>query len=134
MPISGVHRGILAALRFARSLSTDVTAVVVDVEPQVTARVKEKWPAWGRNVPLIVLESPYRSTVGPLLAYLDEADQGEPERELAVVVLPEFVPARWWQDLLHGQTARLIKRALIYRRGQTGKDRVIVDVPYHLHR
>ncbi|UCC61545.1 MAG: APC family permease [Anaerolineae bacterium] len=134
MPISGVHRGILPALRFARSLSTDVTAVVVDVEPQVTARVKEKWSVWGQNVPLIVLESPYRSTVGPLLAYLDEADQREPEGELAVVVLPEFVPARWWQDLLHGQTARLIKRALIYRRGQTGKDRVTVDVPYHLHR
>ncbi len=65
---------------------------------------------------------------------LDEADQREPERGLAVVVLPEFVPAQWWQDLLHNQTARLIKNALIYRRGQMGKDRVIIDVPYHLYR
>ena len=119
-------------MRFARSLSKDVTAVVVDVEPQVTARVREKWPVWGHAVPLVVLESPYRSTIGPLLAYLDEVDQREPERGLAVVVLPEFVTAKWWQDLLHNQTARLIKRVLIYRRGHPGKDRLIIDVPYHL--
>lgn len=65
---------------------------------------------------------------------LDEVDRREPERGLAVVVLPEFVAAKWWQDLLHNQTARLIKNALIYRRGKTGKDRVIIDVPYHLRR
>ena len=134
VPVSGVHRGTLEALRFARSLSKDVTAVVVDVEPQVTARVREKWPLWGQKVPLVVLDSPFRSTVGPLLAYLDERDMHEPERGLAVVVLPEFVPARWWHELLHNQTARAIKRALLYRRGETGKDRVIIDVPYHLHR
>jgi amino acid transporter len=134
VPVSGMHRGTLAALRFARSLSKDVTVVVVDVDPQVTARVREKWPLWGQGVSLKMLESPYRSTLGPLLAYLDEVDRREPERGLAVVVLPEFVPARWWHELLHNQTARLIKRALIYRRGQTGKDRVIIDVPYHLRR
>jgi len=134
IPVSGVHRGTLAALRFARSLSRDVTAIVVDVEPQVTARVRERWKTWGQGVSLVVLESPYRSTLGPLLTFLDEADQREQERGLAVVVLPEFVPARWWHELLHNQTARLIKRALIYRRGQTGKDRVIIDVPYHLQR
>jgi hypothetical protein len=132
VPVAGVHRGTLAALHFARSLSKDVTAVVVDVEPQVTARVREKWPVWGHDVPLVVLESPYRSTIGPLLTYLDEVDRHEPERGLAVVVLPEFVTAKWWQDLLHNQTARLIKRVLIYRRGYTGKDRLIIDVPYHL--
>jgi amino acid transporter len=134
VPVSGMHRGTLAALRFARSLSKDVTAVVVDVDPQVTARVREKWPAWSQGVPLVVLDSPYRSTVGPLLTYLDDADRREPERGFAAVVLPEFVPARWWHELLHNQTARLLKRALIYRRGQTGKDRVVIDVPYHLER
>jgi hypothetical protein len=132
VPLSGVHRGTLEALRFARSLSKDVTAVVVDVDPQVTMRVKDRWPTWGQRVPLVVLDSPYRSTVGPLLAYLDEKDGQEPERGLAVVVLPEFVPARWWHELLHNQTARAIKRALIYRRGKTGKNYVIIDVPYHL--
>jgi amino acid transporter len=132
--VSGVHRGTLAALRFARSLSKDVTAVVVDVEPRVTARVNERWAVWGQRVPLVVLESPYRSTIGPLMAYLDQVDQRDAERGLAVVVLPEFIPARWWHELLHNQTARLFKRALIHRRGETGRDRVIIDVPYHLLR
>jgi len=134
VPVSGVHRGTLEALRFGRSLSKDVTAVVVDVEPQVTARVREKWPLWGQKVPLVVLDSPFRSTVGPLLAYLSEVDRREPERGLAVIVLPEFVAARRWHELLHNQTARAVKRALLYRRGETGKDHVIIDVPYHLQR
>jgi amino acid transporter len=134
VPVSGMHRGTLVALRFARSLSKDVTAVVVDVEPQFTASVREKWPVWGHDIPLVVLESPYRSTIGPLLTYLDEVDQREPERGPAVVVLPEFVPARWWHHLLHNQTALLIKTVLTYRRGQTDGERVIIGVPYHLRR
>jgi len=134
VPISGVHRGTLEALRFARSLSKDVTAVVVDVDPQVTERVRGKWPLWGQKVPLAVLESPFRSTLAPLMAYLDERDRHDPERGLAVIVLPEFVPARWWHELLHNQTARAIKRALLYRRGASDKNRVIIDVPYHLQR
>ncbi len=134
VPVSGMHRGTLAALRFARSLSRDVTAVVVDVEPDETSRVRKKWPSWGHDVPLSVLKSPYRSTLGPLLEYLDEVDQQDPERGLSVVVLPEFVTATWWQNLLHNQTAQLIKTALVYRRGHAAKDRVIIDVPYHLRR
>jgi len=134
VPVSGMHRGTLAALRFARSLSKDVTAVIVDVVPQFTASVREKWPTWGHDVPLVVLESPYRSTIGPLLTYLDEVDRRESERGLTAIVLPEFVPARWWHHLLHNQTALLLKTVLTYRRGQTDKDRVIVDVPYHLQR
>ena len=134
IPVSGIHRGTLAALRFARSLSKDVTAVIVDVEPQVTARVREKWQIWGHDIPLVVLESPYRSTVGPLLAYLDSVDQREPERGPAVIVLPEFIPARWWHHLLHNQTALLIKTVLTYWRRTTGNDRVIINVPYHLDR
>lgn len=134
VPVSGMHRGTLAALRFARSLSKDVTAVIVDVVPQFTASVREKWPTWSHDVPLVVLGSPYRSTIGPLLTYLDEVDKRESERGLTVIVLPEFVPARWWHHLLHNQTALLLKTVLTYRRGQTDKDRVIVDVPYHLQR
>ena len=134
VPVSGMHRGTLAALRFARSLSRDVEAVVVDVEPQVTARVRAKWPAWGHGIPLVTLESPYRSTIGPLLAYLDTVDQREPGQGPAVVVLPEFIPARWWHHLLHNQTALLIKAFLTYRRRETCNDRVIINVPYHLGR
>jgi len=134
VPISGVHRGTLEALRFARSLSKDVTAVVVDVEPAMTERVQIYWETWGQDIPLVVLESPFRSTIGPLLGYLDEVDRREPSRGPAVVVLPEFIPAKWWHTLLHNQTARLIKRTLIYSRGINETDRVVIDVPYHLHR
>jgi hypothetical protein len=132
VPVSGMHRGTLAALRFARSLSKDVTAVLVDVEPRVTARVREKWSTWGHDIPLVVLESPYRSIIGPLLVYLDAVDERETERGPALVVLPEFLPARWWHHLLHNQTALMIKAVLTYRRGPVGKGRIIIDVPYYL--
>jgi len=134
VPVSGIHRGTLPALRFARSLSKDVTAVMVDVEPEVTAGVRDKWLAWGQDIPLVVLESPYRSTIGPLLDYLADLDRREPDRGLAVVVLPEFVTATRWHSLLHNQTAQLVKKILVYQRGHTAKDRVIIDVPYHLRR
>jgi hypothetical protein len=134
LPISGVHRGSLKALHFARVMSADVTVVIVDVEPERTARVREKWQAWGHGVPLVVLESPYRSVIQPLLAYLEGVDQRDPERGLAVVVLPEFVPPHWWHHLFHNQTAILFKAILTYQRGKTGKGRVVINVPYHLER
>jgi amino acid transporter len=134
IPVSGLHRGTLEALHFARSMSADVTAVIVDVEPERTVKTQQKWPTWGHGVPLVVLESPYRSTIRPLLAYLEEQDEREPERGLAVVVLPEFVPPDWWNHLFHNQTAILFKAVLTYQRGKTGKGRVVINVPYHLKR
>jgi amino acid transporter/nucleotide-binding universal stress UspA family protein len=134
VPISGVHRGSLEALHFARVMSADVTAVMVDVELERTARVRERWPTWGHDVPLVVLESPYRSVIQPLLAYLEEVDRRDLERGLAVVVLPEFVPPHWWNHLFHNQTAILFKAILTYQRGKTGKGRVVISVPYHLER
>lgn len=134
VPVSGRHRGTLGALRFARSLSTDVSAAMVDVDPEVTVRVRERWPTWGGGIALVELASPYRSTLRPLLAYLDQADVRDPERGPAVVVLPESVPARWWHHLLHNRTAMLIRMALVYQRGRSGVDRVVISVPYHLQR
>lgn len=134
VPISSLHRGSLTALHFARSISKDATAVIVDIDPAVTSRTRKLWARWGGDVSLVVLESPYRSTIRPLLAYLEQVDRRDPERGLAVVVLPEFIPAKWWHSLLHNHTARLIKRVLVYRRGLAGTDRVLIDVPYHLHR
>jgi hypothetical protein len=134
IPVSGMHRGTLAALHFACSMSADVTAAIVDVEPEQTSRVREKWPAWSNGVPLVVLDSPYRSIIRPLLAYLEKVDQRDPERGLAVVMLPEFVPPHWWNHLFHNQTAILFKATLVYQRGKTGKGRVVINVPYHLER
>jgi amino acid transporter len=134
IPISGVHRGIVDAIAYARSISKDVTAVYVELEPGAGERIREKWEHWWPDVPLMILPSPYRSVIGPLLDFLDEADRQHRDEQLATVVLPEFIPARWWENLLHNQTAWLIKAALLYRRRHLGFQRTIIDVPYHLER
>jgi hypothetical protein len=109
-----------------------VTAVLVDVESQSTARVEEDWWSWNLEVPLVVLKSPYRSVVRPLLSYLEEIDRRDPEHGLAVVILPEIVPARWWQHLLHNQTTFMLKAVLLFHQGRNGEARVVINVPYHL--
>ncbi len=134
IPISGVHRGIVDAIAYARSISRDITAVYVELEPGGGESIREKWGRWWPDIPLVVLPSPYRSIIGPFLDFLDETDRKHNDGQLATVVLPEFVPAKWWHGLLHNQTAWLIKIALLYRRRHLGFQRAIIDVPYHLKR
>jgi amino acid transporter len=134
IPVSGVHRGTANAVDYARLISEDVTAIYVELEPDSGERIREKWQRWWPDVPLVILPSPYRSIVGPLLGFLDRTDEEHADGQLATVVLPEFVPARWWHSLLHNQTAWLIKAALLYRRRHLGYQRAIVDVPFHLRR
>jgi len=111
-----------------------VTAVYVELEPEAGDKIRETWEAWWPDVPLVVVSSPYRSIIAPLLDYLDETDRQHNDGQLATVILPEFVPARWWQSLLHNQTAWLLKAALLYRRRQSGFQQAIIDIPYHLKR
>jgi hypothetical protein len=134
VPISGVHRGVVEALRYARSISDRVTAVYVEINPGDGERVRERWAEWGQGVPLVVVSSPYRSIVGPILEYLEQVDQESDDGQLASIVLPEFVPVRWWQHLLHNQTAWLLKLALLYGRRRQGKVRAIIDIPMYLRR
>lgn len=134
VPISGVHRGMIDAIAFAQSVSKDVTAVYIEMEPGSGERIRETWKQWWPNVPLVILPSPYRSLVGPLLDYLDQTDREHHDGQLAAVVLPEFVPAKWWHSLLHNQSGWLIKVALLYNRRRLGFQRAIIDVPYHLRR
>jgi hypothetical protein len=134
IPISAVHRGVVNAVAYAQSISTDVTAVYVELEPGAGEIVREKWERRWPDVALVILPSPYRSIVGPLLDFLDQIDQQHDDGQLATVVLPEFIPARWWHRLLHNQTALIIRTALLYRRRYLGFERTIVDVPYHLKR
>jgi amino acid transporter len=134
IPISGVHRGIVDAVAYAQSICSDVTAVYVELDPGAGDRVRERWLRWWPEVPLVVVPSPYRSIVGALLDFLDETDAQHGDGQLATVVLPEFVPARWWQALLHNQTALLLRAALLYRRRHLGYQRAIIDIPYHLNR
>jgi amino acid transporter len=134
IPVSGVHRGIVDAVTLARSISKDVTAVYVELEPGGGEALRQRWQQWWPDIPLVVCPSPYRSIIGPLLEFLDETDQQHNDGQLAIVVLPEFVPARWWHGLLHNQMAWMLKAALLYRRRRLGYQRAIIDVPYHLAR
>jgi hypothetical protein len=126
VPIAGVHRGVLQAMQYARTLSHDVTAVYVETDPAETAKLQEKWNRWGDGVRLIVLRSDYRSLVEPLIVYLDMVDACQPD-DVITVVMPQFLASRWWHNILHNQTALLIRLALVFRRGM-----VVTDVPYQL--
>jgi amino acid transporter len=134
IPISGVHRGIVDAVDFARGISSDVTGVYVELDPGEADAVHEKWNRLFPDIPLAVVQSPYRSIIQPIIEFLDQIDRDHNDGQLATVILPEFVPAKWWQGLLHNQTAWLLKAALLYRRRNVGFQQVIIDIPYHLRK
>jgi hypothetical protein len=132
IPISGMHRGVIEAMRYAESISHRITAVLVETDPESAARVRREWARWFPGVDLAVVPSPYRSIIGPLLEFIDREDAEHNDGQLATILLPEFVPARWWQALLHNQTAFLLKLALLYRKRRFAHVRAIVDIPYYL--
>lgn len=129
LPISGVHRGTLAALRYARSLSKDVTAVHVSIDPEATEALRRKWEIWGEGVRLVIQDSPYRLLLEPLLDYIDEVDAQRQPNETITVVVPQFVPEHRWQKFLHTQAADVFRAAFLKRPGI-----VITDVPYLVKR
>jgi amino acid transporter len=128
VPMSGVHRAVVQALEYAKTLSTDVRAVYVSIDPAATSQLCGQWKRWGDGVPLVVLESPYRSLMEPLLEYIEQVDAAQPD-DFVTIVLPEFVPARWWHHVFHNQRALLIKGALLFR-----PNVVVTSVPFHLNR
>ena len=126
VPIGGVHRAVVEAMQYATIIGDDVRAVYVDVDPAVTDGVRRDWERWGHGVPLVVLDSPYRSLMEPLLDYIERVDLERPD-DFVTILLPEFVPARWWHHLLHNQRALLIKAALLFK-----QNTVVTSVPFHL--
>ncbi len=124
--VGDLHMGVVKALRYAQALTSSPKAVFVEVDPNFTPKLEERWSKGGCGVPLVVLASPYRSVLGPLISYIDTIRRRS-ANSVVTVVIPEFVPRRWWQHLLHNQTALLVKGALLFRRGV-----VVVDVPFHL--
>src|SRR5262245_39505894 len=126
MPVGGLQRAVVEALRYAETLSDDVRAVYVNVDQSATEHMKREWETWGGKAKLVVLESPFRSVMEPLLEYIEQVEN-ERADDYVTVILPEFVPARWWQHLLHNQRALLIKGALLFR-----PNTVVTSVPFHL--
>jgi hypothetical protein len=133
LPVSGVHRGMVDAVNFARAISDRVTAVFVDIDPQLDEdELRRQWNAWFPDIDFVVVPSPYRSLIEPLLSYLDQTDRDHNDGQQAVLILPELIPASSWHEILHNQSAEEIKKALLYKRRQSGLQRIIIDVPYHL--
>lgn len=127
VPISTLHRGTINALKYAEAIAPgNITAVHINLDPEQAQRIQERWAEWGGDIPLVMLDSPYRSLVRPLLSYIEEVDSRW-DNDIVTVILPEFVAAKWWHHLLHNQTSLLIKGALLFR-----KNKVVTSVPYRL--
>ena len=127
LPIGGVHRGTLAALDYARMLSNDITAVHVSMDSAEAEKLQDKWGVWGEGVRLVIVDSPYRRMLEPLLQYIEEVAAQRQPNEIITIVVPQFVPGRWWQNALHMQTATFLRLALLFKPGI-----VITDVPYQI--
>ncbi len=128
MPVAGVHRGTLEALRFARTLSDDVTVVHVSIDPKDCEKIEAKWNTWGDGFRLVILNSPYRLFLEPLIEYIGKIDAVRGPDELITIVVPQFVPRHWWTSFLHARTAETLRTVLLQR-----KNIVIMEVPYQLN-
>ena len=127
VPISGIHRGVVEALEYAKSIAPHhVTAVYVNLDDEAAQKLRQKWQQWGTGVNLVVVASPYRSLGRPLLNYVDRVKRTR-QGVVVTIVLPEFVPAKWWQNILHNQNTLFLKGALLFKKGI-----VVTNVPYHL--
>ena len=128
IPVNGLNRAVFQAVNFGRTMSRDVRAVFVTEDPEVGEELRQRWERQVPGVPLVIVESPYRAVISPVIAYLDVLDQAWPpdkEAPITIVVLPEYVARHWWDRLLYNQTAKRLKAALLGR-----EHTVIADVPY----
>lgn len=126
VPVAHLDRASLNAVAFARSISDDVIAVHVTEDRQEAEQVRRLWEQAAPEVRLVIVESPFRSLLPPLLAYVDAVAATDPRRPITVV-LAEFVPSHWWEWVLHNQTALRLKLRLFFR-----PSTIVVDVPYHI--
>jgi hypothetical protein len=125
--VGSVHKGVLEALAYARSLRPNrllALSVVSDEEEQ--EKIQRAWEDYGIDVPLEILYSPYRELSRPVLRYVDELD-AQRDNDIVTVVIPEFVVGSWWGQLLHNQSALVLKGRLLFR-----KNTVVTSVPYHV--
>ena len=128
LSIGAVHRAVFPAIDYAKSIATDIRPVHVLVDDVTAKTVKERWHRIEPGRDIIFIPSPYRAVVSPLVKYILKVANENPGRQI-VVVIPEFVPRRWWQQFLHNQTALFIKSSLLFQRHI-----IVVSVPYHLPR
>jgi hypothetical protein len=128
IPVSGLQTAVLNAIKYAKALSDDVAAIYVCLDTSEMEKMQAKWKIYGMGVPLVILHSPYRSIIEPITDYIDGIRERY-EDGIITVVLPEFVPQKWWHHLLHNQTALLLKGIILFKKGV-----VSTSVPLHLRR
>jgi len=128
MPVSTIHQGVLESLRYAKLLSDDVTAVHVSLDPAETEKVQKKWKTWGEGTRLVILDSPFRLFIEPLLKYVKDILESRQANETITIVVPQFIPSKRWHHALHMRTAELLRDELLSTRGV-----VVTDVPYQVH-
>jgi hypothetical protein len=126
VPVSRLDRATMQTLAYAQSISHDVTAVHVTDDPETAQPLKRHWESADSEIRLVILESPYRSLVRPLLAYIDAAEKQDPGRPITII-LSQYVPSHLWEWLLHNQMALRLKVQLFFRRNT-----VVIDVPYRV--
>jgi amino acid transporter len=128
IPVAGVNRAVVQALNVARSITTDIRAVYVSDDPARSDEVRELWSQAVPDVPLVLVESPYRALIAPLVAYLDVLDRSWPnekEEPITFVLIPEYVARSWWERMLYNQAAKQLRSALLGR-----PHTVVINVPY----
>ena len=126
--VGGVHQGTLAAIRFARTVTEDITAVHIATDPLEAEKIQHKWEQHGGGIRLVILNSPYRLMIEPLLEYMERIEAVKKQNEIITIVVPRFIPRRWWANFLHMRTAETLRKVLLNR-----DDVVIVEVPYQVH-
>lgn len=131
--MNSLNRCSLQALEYAMQISDNVRAVAISVEPQQIDLLRTKWRKWNlTSVPLDVIPSPFRAITGPLLRYLHERDEVDPEELPTMVVVPEFVVDKWWEKFLHNGTTNIIRAALYHDQIERGHGRPVIFVPYRI--
>jgi amino acid transporter len=128
VPVAGIHRAVEQTLNYAKSLSPNVIAFYVSFSDEEEEAMQEKWQIWDPGVRLVVFKSRYRTIFKPLVEFIDRIDTHVSEQQSIMVILPQFIPKKWWHRLLHNQSAARIRSKL-----QSDKDIVVATVPYHLH-
>ncbi len=129
LPVSAIHQGALVALRYAKLLSDDVTVVHVSLDPAETEKVQKRWKRWGEGTRLVILDSPYRLFIEPLLAYIEDIVESSQPNETMTIIVPQFIPSKRWHSTLHLRTADVLRQELLSKPGV-----VVTDIPYHVRK
>jgi amino acid transporter len=128
VPVPGINRAVVQAVNVGLSIDPNIQAVLISEDPESAVELRERWERQLPEVPLVIVESPYRALVAPLISYLDVLDRAWPtgkDAPVTFVVVPEYVARSWWERILYNQSAKRLRTALLGR-----PHTVVVNVPY----